>query len=164
MKVQLDLPHVLGSSASLIASEFPHNSHRRGLRPSLCPTPNPARVATWHTKIRRLAYVLRPSSILQSDQSSSRVPPESSLSHSGPAFLLPLPAYMVRLDRLDADSYAVVNLSSTEQCGVLARERTRPREKGRCRSSPLGPLLVLLWAVTRLWFYALIPIRGTSAK
>ena len=40
MKVQLELPHVLGSSASLIGWEFPHNSHRRGLRPPLCPTPN----------------------------------------------------------------------------------------------------------------------------
>ena len=40
MKVQLELPHVLGSSASLKGWEFPHNSHRRGLRPSLCPTPN----------------------------------------------------------------------------------------------------------------------------
>jgi hypothetical protein len=31
---------------------------------------------------------------------------------------------MVRLDRLDADFYAVVNFSSTEQGGVLAKERT----------------------------------------
>jgi hypothetical protein len=36
-----DNPPVLGAPASLIGSEFLHNPHRRGLRPSLCPNPMP---------------------------------------------------------------------------------------------------------------------------
>ena len=48
------------------------------LRPdALTLTPTPAKVATWHTKIRHLAYVLLPSSVIQSDQSPSRVPSDS---------------------------------------------------------------------------------------
>src|SRR5215203_5034473 len=35
------------------------------------------KVATWHTKIRHLAYMLCPAPILQSDESSSRMPSES---------------------------------------------------------------------------------------
>src|SRR5918995_4728475 len=58
--------------------------------PVLCPSATPAKVATWHTKIGHLAYVLGASSILQSDLSSSRAPSESFPSQSGPAFLLPL--------------------------------------------------------------------------
>ena len=49
--------------------------------------------------ISHLRYVLRVSSILQSEQSSSRVPSESSPSESGPAFLLPLPEVVGRLDQ-----------------------------------------------------------------
>jgi arginase len=45
-----------------------------------------AKVATWHTKIRHLAYVLLPSSILQSDQSSSRVFPDPSPSQAARLF------------------------------------------------------------------------------
>ena len=52
--------------------------------------PTPAKVATWHTKIRHLAYWLLPSSVLQSDQSSSRALPEPSPFPGGPAFLLPV--------------------------------------------------------------------------
>jgi hypothetical protein len=59
-----------------------------------------ARLVSKHTLyITHLGYVLRPASVIQSDQSSSRVPSESSPSQSGPAFLLPPPAYVVRLDR-----------------------------------------------------------------
>jgi hypothetical protein len=43
---------------------------------SLWPGPTPAIVATWHTKIRHLAYALRPAS-------------EPSPSKSNPAFVLP---------------------------------------------------------------------------
>jgi len=71
-------------------------SHRVGVcsvyfAPTLrcAPLQTPAKVATWHTKIRHLAYVLSPSSVLRSDQSSSRVPSETFPSQSGPAFLLP---------------------------------------------------------------------------
>ena len=68
-------------------------SHRVGvslvyLAPTLrfAPLQTPAIVATWHTKIRHLAYVLSPSSVLQSDQSSSRVSSESSPLPEQPGF------------------------------------------------------------------------------
>src|SRR5215217_5177925 len=68
-------------------------SHRVGvssvyLAPTLrsAPLQTPAKVATWHTKIRHLAYMLSPSSILQSEQSSSRVPSESSPLPEQPGF------------------------------------------------------------------------------
>jgi hypothetical protein len=51
----------------------------------------PPEVATWHTKIRRFAYMLGSSSVLQSDQSSSRAPFESPPPKSDPAFLLCTP-------------------------------------------------------------------------
>jgi hypothetical protein len=50
------------------------------------PLQTPAKVATWHTKIRHLGYVLLSSSVLQSDQSSSRVPSESSPLPERPGF------------------------------------------------------------------------------
>ena len=69
------------------------------------PNPNSANVATRSTKIRRLAYVLRPVSVLQSDLSSSRVPSEASpLPERGPAFLMPLAAVLVCLDRAELNS------------------------------------------------------------
>jgi hypothetical protein len=83
-----------------------------------------------------------------------------SLSQGGPAFLLPLSAVLSPVDQLDADLYAVVNFSSTEQGGVLQKRATRPGEEDRCRSSPLGPLLVLLWDVTRLWVLCSNTFKG----
>jgi hypothetical protein len=65
-------------------------------------------------------------SVLQYDQSSSRVPSEPSPSQSGPAFLLPVPAVLGRPDRPDADFHPGVTFSPTEQCGVLAKERAEP--------------------------------------
>ena len=69
-----------------------------------------------------MAYVVWSALRVQSDQSSSRVPSESSPSQSGPAFLLPLAAVLSPVDQLDADFYPFVNFSSTEQGGVLAKE------------------------------------------
>jgi len=53
--------------------------------------PTPTKVATWHTKIRHLAYMLRSASVLQSEESLSRVPFESPPPKSSLAFLLCAP-------------------------------------------------------------------------
>ena len=51
-------------------------------------------------EIPHFGYVLGPSSVLQSDQSSSRVPSETTPSQErGPAFLLPLTAVLGYMDR-----------------------------------------------------------------
>jgi hypothetical protein len=60
-----------------------------------------------------LGYVLGAFSVLQSGQSSSRVPSEPPPSQSGPAFLLPLAAVLGSLDRLDADFDAFVTFAIT---------------------------------------------------
>ena len=88
-KAHLQLFHVLGAPISLIGSElssllgsdlsFVPIVHGIIYGETLGPVQTPAKVTTWHTKIRHLAYVLSPSSVLQSDQSSSRVPSESPL-------------------------------------------------------------------------------------
>jgi len=97
MKVQLELPHVLGSSASLIGSEFPHNSQCRGLRPSLCPTLDTRESS-------HLAYKDTPFGVYAQPLLGTTIwsivkpgalwifpfPPKSS-----PAFLLPLAAVLV---------------------------------------------------------------------
>jgi hypothetical protein len=90
---------VLGAPASIIGSElssllgsdlsFVPIVHRIIYGETFCPLQTPVKVATWHTKIRHLAYMLSPSSILQSDQSSSRVPSETPpLPRARPGFSL----------------------------------------------------------------------------
>jgi hypothetical protein len=76
-----------------------------------------------YKEITHFGYVLGSFSVLQSDQSSSRASSETSPSQSSPAFLLPLAAVLGSVDRPDATFHAFVNFSSTEQGGVLARER-----------------------------------------
>jgi hypothetical protein len=59
--------------------------------------------------------MLSPSSILQSDQSSSRAPSESPPSQSGPAFLLPLAAiqktlFLGPMDRDPVKTYSILTM------------------------------------------------------
>jgi hypothetical protein len=65
----------------------------KGCSPKLSPE-----VATRHTKICRVAYMLCPVPALQFDQSSSRAPSVPPPPESGPAFLLPAPVVLARTE------------------------------------------------------------------
>jgi hypothetical protein len=84
----------------------PPSSLRRPRTPHGCPERNFGIIHFRHRPcitqtmpLATRAFGLRPSSLLQSEQSSSRVPSESSPSQRAPAFLLPLPEVLCRPNR-----------------------------------------------------------------
>ena len=75
------LPFVCGvvfdetSEQVLTSGLITHFACCPGAQPPILPGSGPEKMATWHTNIRHLGYVLRAAPVLQSDQSLSRAPP-----------------------------------------------------------------------------------------